>query len=288
MDSLLLQPGDLDLLDLDGGASSFTLDPGPDETTVYTLEATRGEETGIATTRVVLLPPEIVSFSADRTLVSPGTEVTFSWEVTPPYTSLILQPGDIDVLGNTDASGIGSVAITPEASATYQLIATIGPSASSLAEELVQVHQPRQGIMVAGVDIETNDAWRTSDVVKPFGDTDNVYGTDGYFIAQAANGDPLNLSAPSYATVDLVGGLRYEGQGAETHQSVFDDVVQPRGSRTNSRPGLRGLLAGCRRTGIGHHRAGERFFHHYHDPRCFVPSRSDHRLYPGQSCRASL
>ena len=229
VDSLLLQPGDFDLLDLNEGVSSFTLDPGPDETTVYTLEATRGEETGIATMRVVLLPPEIVSFSADRTLVSPGTEVTFSWEVTPPYTSLILQPGDIDVLGNTDVGGIGSVAVTPEASATYQLIATIGPSASSLAEELVQVRQSGQGITVAGVDIETNDAWRTSDVVKPFGDTDNVYGTDGYFIAQAADGDPLNLSAPPYATVDLVGGLRYEGQGAENHQSAFDDVAQPAG-----------------------------------------------------------
>jgi len=227
VDSLRLQPGDVDVLDFNQEAGSFTLDPGPDETTVYTLEATRGGETNTATMRVIMLPPEIASFSADRTLVSPGTEVTFSWEVTPPFTSLTLQPGDLDVLGSTDAAGSGSVMIRAESSATYQLIATIGPTASSIAGELVQVRQTGQGITVIGIDVETNDAWRTSDVEKPFGDDDNVYGTDGYFIAQAAEGDFLNSTAPSYATVELAGGLSYEGQGAENHQSAFDDVAQP-------------------------------------------------------------
>ena len=93
----------------------------------------------------------------------------------------------------------------------------------------MQVRQLGQGITIVGIDIETNDAWRTTDVVKPLGDADNVYGTDGYFIAQGPNGDPINLSPPPYATVDLVPGKGYEGVGAEAHQSSFDDVSQAPG-----------------------------------------------------------
>ena len=74
------------------------------------------------------------------------------------------------------------------------------------------------------VDETTNDAWRTSSVEK--NDADNIYGTDGYFIASYPNGDPLNLVQPSYATIALAPGLNYEGVGAEAHQAVFDDVAQ--------------------------------------------------------------
>ncbi len=76
------------------------------------------------------------------------------------------------------------------------------------------------------VDETTNDAWRTSSVAKNDGDGDNIYGTDGYLIAQYPNGDPLNLVQPSYATIALAPGLNYEGVGAEAHQAVFDDVAQ--------------------------------------------------------------
>ncbi len=79
-------------------------------------------------------------------------------------------------------------------------------------------------ITPVGVDIETNDAWRTTDVIKPFEDDDNVYGTDGYLIAQFPNNDPRNLVNPPYATIALAGG-NYEGLGAEPHQSAFDDVA---------------------------------------------------------------
>ena len=75
-----------------------------------------------------------------------------------------------------------------------------------------------------GVDDTTNDAWRTTDVVKPFGDLDGIYGTDGYFIAQYPNGDATNLSQPAYGTIALIQG-GYEGVGAESHQSSFDDVL---------------------------------------------------------------
>ena len=68
-------------------------------------------------------------------------------------------------------------------------------------------------ITEVGIDDLSNDAWRTSEVVKPFGDLDNIYGSDGYFIAQYPEGDARNLSQPSYATIGLIQGA-YEGAGA--------------------------------------------------------------------------
>jgi hypothetical protein len=77
-----------------------------------------------------------------------------------------------------------------------------------------------------GVDEETNDAWRSSDIEKPFGDDDNIYGTDGYLIAQFSNGDPRNMQLPPYASIQLVPGRGFEGVGAEPYQARFDDVTQ--------------------------------------------------------------
>lgn len=80
-------------------------------------------------------------------------------------------------------------------------------------------------LSVVGVDEVTNDAWRTSGVSKSLdADSDNIYGTDGYFIAQHADG--TDISQPLYATVATVGGPGIEAAGAENHQSVFDDVTQ--------------------------------------------------------------
>ena len=68
-------------------------------------------------------------------------------------------------------------------------------------------------LTVVGVDEETNDGWRTDDLAKPFGDTDNVYGSEGYVIAQYADGDQTNVAQPSYAAVTING--TYEAVGAE-------------------------------------------------------------------------
>ena len=74
------------------------------------------------------------------------------------------------------------------------------------------------------VDETTNDAWRTSSVAKNDADGDNIYGTDGYFIASYPDGDPLNIVQPSYATIALEPGWIYEA--TEANQAVFDDVAQ--------------------------------------------------------------
>ena len=81
-------------------------------------------------------------------------------------------------------------------------------------------------IVPVGVDEETNDAWRSSDIEKPFGDDDNIYGTDGYLIAQFPNGDPRNMKLPPYAGIQVVPGRGFEGVGAEPYQARFDDVTQ--------------------------------------------------------------
>ena len=81
-------------------------------------------------------------------------------------------------------------------------------------------------IKVIGVDFETNDAWRSSDIIKPFIDEDNIYGTDGYLIAQFPNGNEKNTLQPPYAEINLVPGKGYEGVGAEQYQAKFDDVTK--------------------------------------------------------------
>ena len=81
-------------------------------------------------------------------------------------------------------------------------------------------------IKVIGVDFETNDAWRSSDIIKPFIDEDNIYGTDGYLIAQYPNGNEKNTLQPPYAEITLVPGKGYEGVGAEQYQAKFDDVTK--------------------------------------------------------------
>ena len=81
-------------------------------------------------------------------------------------------------------------------------------------------------IKVIGVDFETNDAWRSSDIIKPFIDEDNIYGTDGYLIAQYPNGNENNTLQPTYAEITLVPGKGYEGVGAEQYQAKFDDVTK--------------------------------------------------------------
>ena len=80
-------------------------------------------------------------------------------------------------------------------------------------------------IVPVGLDEETNDAWRSSDIQKPFGDEDNIYGTDGWLIAQYPDGDENNTLQPPYAEITIL-GKGYEGVGAEQYQAKFDDVAE--------------------------------------------------------------
>ena len=135
LDSLVISPGDIDVLgDTDGGGEgSFLLNPGPDGTTEYTLTAGRDDLRVERKVTVSLPAPEILSFEVSPTQAGSGEAAMFSWEVSRPVTSVMLTPGDIDLLPHTDASGIGSYTLNegPNETTGYTLTATRGTSASS-------------------------------------------------------------------------------------------------------------------------------------------------------------
>ena len=96
----------------------------------------------------------------------------------------------------------------------------------TLASALVTSLLSAATITVIGVDYETNDAWRSADIIKPLFDEDNIYGTDGYLIAQFPDGDERNTLQPDYAEIIVLPGKGYEGIGAEQYQAEFDDATQ--------------------------------------------------------------
>ena len=96
----------------------------------------------------------------------------------------------------------------------------------TLASALVTSLLSAATITVIGVDYETNDAWRSADIIKPLFDEDNIYGTDGYLIAQFPDGDERNTLQPNYAEIIVLPGKGYEGIGAEQYQAEFDDATQ--------------------------------------------------------------
>ena len=96
----------------------------------------------------------------------------------------------------------------------------------TLASALVTSLLSAATITVIGVDYETNDAWRSADIIKPLFDEDNIYGTDGYLIAQFPDGDERNTLQPVYAEIIVLPGKGYEGIGAEQYQAEFDDATK--------------------------------------------------------------
>ncbi|MDA7897387.1 hypothetical protein N9B01_03650, partial [Akkermansiaceae bacterium] len=133
LDSLEITPGNIDVLgDTDGtGIGSYLLDPGPDGITEYTLTAIKGGDTVMRMVTVTLPAPEITSFTASPSPVAPSENVTLSWQVGLPATTLTIDPGGIDVSGDTDGTGAGSIIVNPTKTSTYTLTATRGTSTST-------------------------------------------------------------------------------------------------------------------------------------------------------------
>jgi hypothetical protein len=133
LDSLQITPGNIDVLDdtVETGGGTYDLDPGPDGTTQYTLTAMRGGDTVTRKVTVTLPAPEITSFTASPSPVAPSENVTLSWQVGLPATTLTIDPGGIDVSGDTDGTGAGSIIVNPTKTSTYTLTATRGTSTST-------------------------------------------------------------------------------------------------------------------------------------------------------------
>jgi hypothetical protein len=113
-DSLVLTPGDINVLPLTtaSGQGSYVLNPGPNGTTEYTLTATKGAERVQRKVTVTLPPPQIASFQLVPPTGVAGQSAQFTWQVERPVTTLVLTPGNINLLPQTDASGSGSFTLT--------------------------------------------------------------------------------------------------------------------------------------------------------------------------------
>lgn len=136
--SLTLDPGGIDV----SGETSWVVNPST--TTTYTLTASDGVSNVMETIDITVIP-EIVAFSADDTEVGTGDPVTLTWTV-EDATSLILQPGDIDV--TSEPFWI----VNPTSDTTYTLNASdgvttvqadvtvmVGPIAASFAADVTKV-----------------------------------------------------------------------------------------------------------------------------------------------------
>lgn len=92
--------------------------PAPTQTTTYTITATTGADVATQTLTIYVdSQPVITSLTASPAAVVVGSNVTIAWS-TVGATSLVLQPGNIDVTGLT------SRGVNPPANTTYTLFAT--------------------------------------------------------------------------------------------------------------------------------------------------------------------
>ena len=191
LDSLVITPGDINVLDdTDGaGVGTHDLDPGPNGTTQYTLTAMKGGDTVTRKVTVTLPAPEITSFAASPSPVTPGEEVTLSWQVELPVTTLTITPGDIDVSGDT---GAGSIIVNPTESTIYTLTATRGTSTST-ANALAIVQATR------GAQIFTEDFNSFTGVLNG-----NDRGAQGQYITTHDMGHSGNLTGWSKAGAGTV------------------------------------------------------------------------------------
>ncbi len=83
--------------------------------------------------------PSLETFTATPGNVAPGSPVVITWTLAEgPVTSLVLNPGNVNVLPNT-ANRFGSLTVTPAASGTYTLTAT-GPGGTASSGVFVGVN----------------------------------------------------------------------------------------------------------------------------------------------------
>ena len=106
------------------GAGSIEINPGPQVTTTYEMTATSGGQPVTAVATVTIdNDPIINSFGGSQTTVSPGTDVTLSWDVSN-FDELQLNGAPIEGGGN-------SIVVSPLVTTTYTLLATNAQGSAS-------------------------------------------------------------------------------------------------------------------------------------------------------------
>ncbi|MGI9240486.1 MAG: chitobiase/beta-hexosaminidase C-terminal domain-containing protein [Verrucomicrobiales bacterium] len=209
------------------GVGSILLDPGPPGTTEYTLSVTSGGTQSTAQATVTIdNDPIIHAFGGSQTTVTPGTDVTLTWDVS--------NFDELQLNGSLIEGGASSIVVTPLTTSTYTLTAT-NAQGSATADLTIIVNDIPDliGANARFVEIVKNDINDTqlhiSEIeVFQFGvtpDGADPDGTSGNDLVQAVN--------PSVETPPTTTSLEH---GSAT--SVFDGDLESGGEVWTTQAGL--------------------------------------------------
>ena len=174
------------------GNGSIVLNPGPTQSLNYLLTSTRPTGTSVAAVSVeVTDQPLIFSFTADSSLVTPGTTVTLDWDVAN-VTSLDLN--------GVDVTGLTSTTVTPSTTTTYILTAT---NANGTTSSNIQVRTAIPGEPIITEFLASNDTGLT--------DEDGAYS------------DWIEIHNPGASTVFLNGYYLTDESGVIAGEKFGDD-----------------------------------------------------------------
>ena len=180
------------------GLGQFTLDPGPNVTTTYTITATHDAGTSEKNVTVVVTDqPVIQSFIATPSSISPGGSSTLSWEV--------FNTDTVSINGNV-IGGNNSLIIAPSQS-EIQTLSASNANGTATASLVVSVVEP--GVPVISEFMASNDGALVndedgddSDWIEIFNPSEITANLDGYYLTD----DPANLTKWTFPAQSLTAG----------------------------------------------------------------------------------
>ena len=179
------------------GEGSITLETGPGVSTVYTLTVEWPNGTSEASLAVeVSTLPLIYDFTADQSLVAPGTSVSLSWDVVNATTL---------TLDGMDVTGRQGVDFSPGETATYTLTASNARGSES-RDIRIAVVAPGEPLitefMADNKSVLLDEDDEHSDWIEICNPTGQPASLDGYYLTD----DPDNLMMWRFPSVTLAPG----------------------------------------------------------------------------------
>ncbi len=179
------------------GEGSITLETGPGTTTVYSLNVEWPNGTSEASLAVeVSTLPLIYNFTADQSLVAPGTSVSLNWDVVNA-TTLTLDGIDVTARQGVDFS--------PDETATYTLTASNarGSESQDIRIAVVAPGEPLiTEFMADNKSVQIDEDNEHSDWIEICNPTGQPSSLDGYYLTD----DPNNLTMWRFPGVTLAPG----------------------------------------------------------------------------------
>lgn len=188
--------GDLVLLTDAQGVGSTTV-TGPTVDTTYILVSERPNGTSASSITVkVTDQPIIHDFTGEAGLVSPGTNVELSWEVVSE-TAL--------TLNGVNVSGLNSMIVSPNATTSYELIASnlLGTTSQQITVKVVTPGEPIiSEFMASNASGLIDEDGEESDWIEIYNATTATVNLSGYYLTD----DPLLLTTWAFPAVSLAPG----------------------------------------------------------------------------------